>query len=296
MLNQKGIVIAPILIWTFIIVSGLFATIVFKLQDDTTPNTVLVQPTPKPTSTSTETPTQTYIPTVKPVPVQTSSSKLTQTTNNGNRTGNIIKYKEYCKNGQEISIYEGELITKKTPDGNTYSMTKDDWVCYENKQTQQKTNTTSQTIKCTLPGYGVVDMTPSKCEEARNLGAATEALKGLVQSLRDEQTARNAYYNARLQKDSQDFQNNMNQISQTALPPVNNSYVNSPSSVQSCLDKFSALGTLDSSEAQKCYTNPDYYNNLPTPICYNSFDEYLKTLKPYEAPNYYQIGGSYCPR
>lgn len=47
------------------------------------------------------------------------------------RTGRIITYHEWCTN-KDISIYENELITKKSSDGNIYTMTQGDWDCYEN--------------------------------------------------------------------------------------------------------------------------------------------------------------------
>jgi len=47
------------------------------------------------------------------------------------RTGKIISYHEWCTN-KDISIYENELITKKSSDGNIYTMTQGDWDCYEN--------------------------------------------------------------------------------------------------------------------------------------------------------------------
>lgn len=47
------------------------------------------------------------------------------------RTGEIISYHEWCT-GEDISIYENELITKKSSDGNIYTMTQGDWDCYEN--------------------------------------------------------------------------------------------------------------------------------------------------------------------
>lgn len=50
--------------------------------------------------------------------------------NNPSRTGKIITYHEWCT-GNDISIYENELITQKASDGNTYSMTQGDWGCYE---------------------------------------------------------------------------------------------------------------------------------------------------------------------
>lgn len=47
------------------------------------------------------------------------------------RTGNIIPYKEFCT-GNQISVYENELIYRKAHDGKIYSMTAGDWQCYDN--------------------------------------------------------------------------------------------------------------------------------------------------------------------
>lgn len=47
------------------------------------------------------------------------------------RSGRIIDYHEWCTN-TEIKIYEYELITKESSDGNIYTMTQGDWDCYEN--------------------------------------------------------------------------------------------------------------------------------------------------------------------
>lgn len=80
-------------------------------QQDITPSPIpSVSPSSEPTS----------IPTILPSPKY-----------DGTRTGGIIKYKEWCKNNQEISIYENELITKQASDGNTFTMTQGDWDCYE---------------------------------------------------------------------------------------------------------------------------------------------------------------------
>lgn len=103
----------------------------------------------------------------------------------GLRTGRIVKYKEYCKGGQEISVYDSELITRKAFDGNTYSMTKDDWACsdrdglaLENRQTVQtrRPNTTFQNntnpntgepiVDCVL-SYGTYRVYKSYCEQAK---------------------------------------------------------------------------------------------------------------------------------
>lgn len=82
---------------------------------------------------------------------------VTQPSQSGTRTGNIVSYKEFCKGGMEISVYENELITKTTSDGQTFSMTKDDWACFEkvknvtSQQTQpnQAQGKLSVSIPCT---------------------------------------------------------------------------------------------------------------------------------------------------
>jgi len=48
------------------------------------------------------------------------------------RTGRIIDYKEFCT-GNQISIYENELIYQKANDGKIYAMTQADWDCYYKK-------------------------------------------------------------------------------------------------------------------------------------------------------------------
>jgi len=60
------------------------------------------------------------------------SSARTEAANNKipSRTGEIIKYHDWCNN-KDISVYQNEIIVKKSSDGNTYGMTKDDWECYE---------------------------------------------------------------------------------------------------------------------------------------------------------------------
>lgn len=78
-------------------------------------------------------------PTSTPYP-KTNTQKVNNITHDGSRTGKIIKYKEYCKGGQEISVYESELITKKAADGNTYSMTKEDWACSERDSVKSNLN------------------------------------------------------------------------------------------------------------------------------------------------------------
>ncbi len=51
-------------------------------------------------------------------------------TGDGTRTGQIIPYHDWCNN-KNISVYENELITKKSSDGKIYTMTQGDWDCYE---------------------------------------------------------------------------------------------------------------------------------------------------------------------
>jgi uncharacterized protein YkwD len=46
------------------------------------------------------------------------------------RSGQIVSYHDWCNN-KDTSVYQGELITLRSTDGNVYSMTREDWVCYE---------------------------------------------------------------------------------------------------------------------------------------------------------------------
>jgi len=71
---------------------------------------------------------------ISSIVVQHFASPYVNTSNKNqhpSRTGKIISYHEWCT-GKDISIYENELITKKSSDGKTYTMTEGDWVCYEN--------------------------------------------------------------------------------------------------------------------------------------------------------------------
>lgn len=58
------------------------------------------------------------------------SQQATYQNQSPSRTGKIISYHEWCAD-KDISIYENELITKKSSDGNIYTMTQGDWDCYE---------------------------------------------------------------------------------------------------------------------------------------------------------------------
>ena len=53
------------------------------------------------------------------------------------RTGRIIPYHDWCNN-KDLSVYENEIIVKKSSDGNTYGMTADDWSCYESYLTSKR--------------------------------------------------------------------------------------------------------------------------------------------------------------
>lgn len=63
----------------------------------------------------------------------TESSTRTNRANNQipSRTGRIIQYHDWCNN-KDISVYENEIIVKKSYDSNIYGMTQEDWNCYEN--------------------------------------------------------------------------------------------------------------------------------------------------------------------
>lgn len=159
--NQKGIVWVPIMIWSIVISGSIFiAQDAVKRGYITIDSPNILKQTPSPQPTISPTPLPVYQPTPAPIPTKSPSqgqvqrliqnNQNTQTTQG--RTGRIVKYKEYCKGGKEISVYESELITKKAADGNTYSMTKDDWDCSERDQ-KQKQNPPTQpaTINCYDP-------------------------------------------------------------------------------------------------------------------------------------------------
>ncbi len=134
--------------------------------------------TPKPTTTNNQ------------INSKSQAQVTGQVTGDGTRTGRIVKYKEYCKGGQEISVYESELITRKASDGNTYSMTKDDWDCSDkNNSTQPPSNTQatgtyvpSTTSTYTAPSYPpcvvyypvleysqtYLNISPEQCQQWKN--------------------------------------------------------------------------------------------------------------------------------
>jgi len=84
-------------------------------------------------------------PTLKPIPVV----QKTMAPGVPSRTGAIISYHEYCTN-KDISIYQNELITKKSSDGKTYSMTQGDWNCYE-KYLASKNSGSTNTANTYVP-------------------------------------------------------------------------------------------------------------------------------------------------
>lgn len=145
MLNQKGIVLTPLMIWAVIIVGSIFiaqdAVKQGYIQLDLPSSDQISDVSTSPSSEPTFIPIPTEEPTAIPTNYVEQKINTTQTTSNGSRTGRIIKYKEYCKGDQEISVYENELITKKVADGNTYSMTKTDWDCYSRDIATRPSNT-----------------------------------------------------------------------------------------------------------------------------------------------------------
>lgn len=94
----------------------------------------------------------------------------------GSRTGKIVSYNEYCT-GKQISVYENELITKvSNKDGKTYSMTKQDWVCYENNYVATKPqNTQSQQRGSSLVSVPCVTSTGTYTEYGNSYEEALKA-------------------------------------------------------------------------------------------------------------------------
>lgn len=163
-MNQKGFIIAPVVWWILgaIVVASVAVKDSFislesppKTQEEITINTPTTPlPTYKPSPT----------PTPKPSPkgqVQGVTSNNQNPTTAQGRTGKIIKYKEFCKGGQEISVYENELITRKAfSDGKIYSMTKDDWGCSDRNSAVAKQPTNTQTTNIYTTPYTTLYYTP----------------------------------------------------------------------------------------------------------------------------------------
>lgn len=61
----------------------------------------------------------------------TGSTNIANNNQRPSRIGRVIQYHDWCNN-KNISVYENEIIVKKSSDGNIYGMTSDDWICYEN--------------------------------------------------------------------------------------------------------------------------------------------------------------------
>jgi len=159
MMDQKGIAFIPLLIWSFVGLATVSATVLGTeiIKDNINLETsVSVIPTPSNCpkgwiSTQTgclELQKDSDIPITSPVKKSVSTS---QTIINGSRSGSIIPYKEYCS-GKQISVYENEILTKVSPfDGKTYSMTQGDWDCYANNSQRKTTITNTSTYPpCTV--------------------------------------------------------------------------------------------------------------------------------------------------
>lgn len=177
MLNQKGIAFIPLLFWIAISVIGVAAVgeatgLHISLNNVPTPeiknsNTGLL---PSVAPLDSPNPTPKVTPEVANNQVNNSNSQLNNAqgvvTHDSTRTGNIIKYKEWCKGNQEISVYENELITKKSSDGKTYSMTQGDWDCYEKKlkDSQVKTQVQSK-VNCQVGNQWILMETKDQCSK-----------------------------------------------------------------------------------------------------------------------------------
>ena len=133
---------------------------------------------------------ETTVPTVLPstpeptqTPKPTSTIQKTTTTGVPSRTGAIVAYHDWCNN-KDIKVYQNELITKKSSDGKTYSMTQDDWNCYEKYLASKNTTSSdSQNINfdptciVTNPATGIfeayLNIPPDDC-----IRMQSEAAKG----------------------------------------------------------------------------------------------------------------------
>lgn len=84
--------------------------------------------------------------TPKPTPI----TQKTTTTGIPSRTGAIITYHEWCTQ-KDISVYQNELITKKSSDGKNYSMTQKDWGCYEKYLANKNNGLTNTNTNSYIP-------------------------------------------------------------------------------------------------------------------------------------------------
>ncbi|TSC85806.1 MAG: hypothetical protein G01um10147_1082 [Microgenomates group bacterium Gr01-1014_7] len=134
----KNISYPFLIIWALVVLFFSIDTVTQIASDkDTKQKTENVQGTQTVSFQKTP-PTPTVTPASTPFAQQEARKPTPQANQAGTRTGKIISYKEWCSGGKQISIYENELITKKSTDGKTYTMTQGDWDCYEKKlQTNQ---------------------------------------------------------------------------------------------------------------------------------------------------------------
>lgn len=264
MLNQKGIILMPIVVWTVVILGSIliaqdavkkgYIQINFPSSDQVT--NVAGTPSPEPTLI----PITTEEPTMVPTTNTQQRVNTPQVTGDGSRTGRIVKYKEYCKGGQEISVYENELITKKASDGNSYSMTKADWDCYSNNVATQPSNTQLNYPPCTIyyPALGYSRTynytSPSDC----------------------------SYWQERAKVTTQPL--NLPEIKAAPLPTVE---PYKPS--QEYLDA--------NAKAMKNISDPWKPTQvvLPTPRCYSTWEEYFKAHDMGNAPIYGTINSGPIP-
>ncbi len=130
LLKESGIVWMPLIIWSVVAIIGLAVFRggyeVARVVDNTNKESILSATAAQPISSPTSTPVPTQEPVVNNQQAATTSQ---QALHNGTRTGNIIKYQEWCT-GKNISIYENEILNEIGADGKTYGMTKGDWNCY----------------------------------------------------------------------------------------------------------------------------------------------------------------------
>jgi hypothetical protein len=101
----------------------------------------------KRTTLGLKTSTQIASPTAILTPIPTQTPKTTAKVV-PSRTGAIINYHEWCTQ-KDISVYQNELITKKSSDGKIYSMTQGDWDCYEKYLASKNSGSTNTTTNNT---------------------------------------------------------------------------------------------------------------------------------------------------
>lgn len=143
-----------------------------------------LSPTATSTGASTPIPIESAISTVP-----TSTTKKTNTQSLiGTRTGEIVKYKEWCS-GKEINIYQNEIIEKVSSiDGKTYGMTQGDWDCYLKKGVPQavvvpQATSTTNRVSVYIPYLNAIRKCPPENVVAvQGLNAEIEKKKPEAQS------------------------------------------------------------------------------------------------------------------